>query len=691
MKKTILYSFILYFSALTAFAQKPETEVSVYGRYLTSGNSIDLRIIPENRHAMRLAFEQGIIIERADNASGFHKIAEIKVYDEAAWEQAVQKEKNTEAKQQLELSQMFYEGIMHPDNPKINLKNGVAGLKEIKRKEDMQYLFLLMSAHKNFEAMKALGLAFEDTGVQKGKIYRYRAVLKAASPVYKINSPATTIVAKEEKPDYKNYFFVKQDDGKLHFYWREIPGMNGYDIERADDGKNNFRQLNKAPVYKLYPVKNDKNTGIGYTDENLKNYHKYTYRFYGYSLFGERVKLFEMTTFAVDLTPPPVPDLLKPEHIAPGKVKLQWKMDKIPADFKGFVVARAHQNRGKYQVIHTKLLPKTARQFIDTRFDKNQPNYYVVQAVDTANNISSSVPFRVVLTDSIPPAKPHIDKIRVDKKGIVQIEIRPNKEKDLMGYRLFRSNSPKHEFSAIDEAFVEAGTSDAIQTKFTDTISLNSLTKKVYYRVKALDFHYNQSDFSDIYHVNRPDTIPPPTPVFKKLKSYEDRIELHFATGTAEDIKQTDLYRKLKTAKKWKKIAVLKNGDSVYFDKDVQPGNTYYYTMRSMDDSGLYSPYAVNVYARVADKGLMPDISNFKQIRKESTLYLSWKYPARDKHTYFVIYRQLPGEKLKQYKRVTNTKFEDKLNRKGSYVYAVRAYHKTGKQSKLSKKLKINY
>jgi len=691
MNKSILYSFIFLTFSMLSYGQSLETNLDVYGRYLPD-NSIELLIVPEKKSILQLAFQQGIIIERAENDSGFQTLAEIKVYDEAQWNQLIDNEKDgSDTKSQLELSKIFYEGIVNPDESHISFEQGVADLKKVKQKEDMQFLFLLLTAHSNYKVMHALGLAFTDKDIQKGKTYKYRAKLKAPSKVYKLKAPVAVIEAKKKNEDYKNYFFVRQDDQKLHFYWKEIPDINGYDIERSEYAKNNFKKLNKAPVYKLYAIKNQTESGVGFTDENLENYKKYTYRFYGYSIFGERIKLFEMSTFSVDRTPPPVPLLLKPEHATPEKVKLQWKMDKIPPDFKGFVVARAHQNRGKYEILHKRLLPKTARSFIDTQFDKNLRNYYIVQALDTAGNISSSPPFAVVLIDTIPPAKPKFDKITVDKKGIVKIEITPNKEKDLMGYRIFRSNSPKHEFSAIDEAFVEAGSGAEIQTKFTDTISLNSLTKKVYYRVKALDFHYNQSDFSDIYHIKRPDTIPPVTPVFRKVKSYKDRIELHFALGRPEDTKNTLLYRKLKTAKKWKKIAEFKSTDSVFFDKDVQPGNTYYYKMRSVDENTLYSPFSVVVFAKTADNGLLPEIADIKITQKNGEVVLSWKYPRKQKDTYFVIYRQLPGGKLKQYKRVSNTKFEDKLSNKGQYIYAVRAYHKTGKQSKLSKQLKINY
>ena len=62
---------------------------------------------------------------------------------------------------------------------------------------------------------------------------------------------------------------------------------------------------------------------------------------------------------------------------------------------------------------------------------------------------------------------------------------------DLYGYRVFRANSKHEEFSQITVESV-------FYSHYTDTISLQTLTKKVYYKILAVDQRQNWSEFSSI-------------------------------------------------------------------------------------------------------------------------------------------------------------------------------------------------
>ncbi len=219
-----------------------------------------------------------------------------------------------------------------------------------------------------------------------------------------------------------------------------------------------------------------------FRDEGLENYRLYTYRFYGYNVFGERVMFAQVDAMPRDRTPPEQPRVITLEHHKPDEVLIAWEMNDTPAaDLMGFAVGRAKGADGEYQVIHPDLLPSSSRTFIDTSFVQGQMNYYVIQAVDTAFNVSSSLPVAVTLIDTIPPAPPVWASGSIDSLGVVSLELEKNPENDLMGYRLYRSNDPGHEFSVIFEGFVESDTlRDAIPVVFTDTLSLNSLTPYVY-------------------------------------------------------------------------------------------------------------------------------------------------------------------------------------------------------------------
>ena len=122
-------------------------------------------------------------------------------------------------------------------------------------------------------------------------------------------------------------------------------------------------------------------------------------------------------------------------------------------DLKGFVVARGNKNEGPFKQISKNLLPPGTRSFEDAAFDKSGENYYVVEAVDTANNSVISFPAYVTLIDSTPPARPLVEKAMIDSTGKIIIKIKPNTEKDFAGYQLLKANAKEHEFSVVQETY----------------------------------------------------------------------------------------------------------------------------------------------------------------------------------------------------------------------------------------------
>ena len=113
----------------------------------------------------------------------------------------------------------------------------------------------------------------------------------------------------------------------------------------------------------------------------------------------------------------------------------------------------------------------------------------------------SSYPEFVQLDDSIPPTKPTWNGKRVSSKGIVTLQWHANHESDFLGYRVFKGDNKKTEFSLISKKIL----SDSI---FRDTLSLKLLNKKVFYVLVAYDKRLNASVHSDTILVKRPDIFP---------------------------------------------------------------------------------------------------------------------------------------------------------------------------------------
>ncbi|MEP7318922.1 MAG: hypothetical protein ABI921_09265, partial [Panacibacter sp.] len=561
---------------------------------------------------------------------------------------------------------------------------GIALLNEQKSKDDMIYALFVLTAIKDARIAEALGLGFIDKNVTQGKKYIYRVKLNAASPLYKITNGEVTIKATADTSRYKNEVFVYQGDKKLSFAWPATTTLAGYFVERAAEGEAVFTPLNTTPFYASQGGGFDGPANGSFDDDSLVNYKWYRYRFYGNTAFGEKVLFAEVKGMPRDLTPPIAPVLKQPKHAKPKEVLIGWDMPENTADLKGFIVSRSDKDTGNFQILHKSILSATVRSFTDTGFSMQQNNYYMVYAMDTAGNVSASYPGYVTLIDSIAPAKPSILSAIIDSVGIVRITVRAGQEKDLKGYRVFRSNSDEHELSVIGEIFKkDKADTSRIRLLFVDTVDLNSLTPKIYYKVKALDFNYNQSVFSDMAVVKRPDTIRPVTPLFTNVSVTEKQVELYFAPSESKDVKEQIIYRRTDLAADWKVLATIASSQTQLIDTNVRIGNTYYYTIRAKDESNLYSGYANMVYGKPFDSGVRPPLTNIEASLKNKKAVLVWNYPPMDKEVLFVVYKKNAKGELQEYARVSEKTFTDK-NTRGENVYAVKAITADGGQSPLS-------
>lgn len=686
MRKIFYYPafiFTMLTCCITCFAQQGgKCRIAAIGRF--KDGAAELRWLPDNKTILRLGFNSSYAIQRRDSgASSFETIASVKAQDKAAWTKLIEKEKDTAVRTALETAMEFLFATGTSGQP-FNMEAGIGDMTDAKSKEDMVYALFVLSTIKSGKAAEALGLAYTDKTVTAGKTYQYRIKLNATSAIYEIEEGMVNIRTIPDVNRYRNEVLVYPGDKKLSFVWSADPELNGYYVERAAEGQTTFRPLNIKPFYDSKGPGFESATNGAYGDDSLINYKWYRYRFYGTTSFGEKVLFAEVKGMPRDLTPPEPPIVKQPRHIKPKQVSVTWEMQGNITDLKGFIVGRSDKDTGNFILLHKKILPAATRSFIDTGFSTESNNYYVVYALDTAGNISASYPAYVALTDSTPPAKPQIASAVIDSLGVVTLTIKRGIEKDLKGYRIFKSNDATHEPSVIRELFKkDKADTTALQLVFNDTVSLNSLTSKVYYKVKALDYNYNQSVFSDFAIVNRPDTIPPATPVFTRVIVTDKQVAIQFAPSESQDVAQQFLYRRTDTAAAWSVLVKLLPGQKQVIDTNVQTGVTYYYTLRAMDGSGLYSPYANPVYGKPYDNGIRPGVTNITSGIQDKKVVLKWDYPASQTEVYFIIYKKNKAGQLLQVARVKEKHYTDD-NTARDNVYAIKVITADGGQSSLS-------
>lgn len=688
IKTTLLIATLLSPFPGSAQPEKATSGIAALGRYTATG--IELRWIPDNKTIMHLGFANSYTIERSSSGTdAFEMIAATKTFSRGQWDSLINNEQNAATRSNLELAMDFLFANPTTGQQELSLEEGIAQLNERKSKEDMIYAVFVLTAIKDAKVAEALGLGYMDKAVENGETYTYRIKLNATSPVYEIEDGLVSVKASINPDSYKNEVFVYPGDKILSFAWSSTPELAGYFVERADEGKSIFTPLNTTPFYVSGGTGFEGPLNGAFMDDSLTNYKRYRYRFYGITAFGDKVLFAEVEGMPRDLTPPNNPVISQPKHLKPKEVLVTWEQYGDTGDLKGFIVARSDKDTGNFTILNNTLLPQKARSFSDTGFSSDGLNYYIIYAIDTAGNLSSSYPAYVALVDSTPPLKPEILSALIDSSGVVTLTVRTGTEKDLMGYRLFKANSAEHEFSVIEEAFkTDKDDTTVLKLVFTDTVTLQSLTPDIYYRVKALDFNYNQSGFSDIAVVKRPDTIPPVTPVFTDVLVREKEVELHFAPSSSRDVKEHLLYRKTDMESGWELLGTMDSSASRFVDEKVTTNVTYYYSIRAKDQNGLYSPYASAVYGKPYDSGIRPAVEDFGGYILDDKVVLSWSYPVLDKEVFFVIYKKNENGQLLQYKVTTEKTFNDS-NAQKKNSYAIKAKTKDGGQSKMSEVINV--
>ncbi len=672
---------------------KPKSQINVVAEYLPQSKSVELRFLPDKKPVFENGIKTGFIVERADLTTSpnvdniaelkYTKIATTRAYNKQQWAQLIDQASESQ-KKELVLAKDFYEAIGTEKGGRFNLDNGIKGLKEQKGKEDFEFMVFGLSAIKNAVVAKALGIRFTDINIEPGKKYLYRISLAEPDKLYQVSAGLYMINTNIGSDLSKRKIYVKTGDTELSFLWEEKDMISGAIIERKNIKTGQWEIITKAPVYTLGHTNRN-----GFKDKNLKNYVTYEYRFYGFTPFGKKVLFGTAKAMPRDLTPPKKPVFVSVKHSKPDEVSLKWTVQKpLDKDLKGFLVARGTSNHGKFDVLNKDILPVSQRSYIDKNFIKSGTNYYVIQAVDTAGNISSTIPAFVTLIDSIPPSKPKFLSGKIDSTGVVTLKIKLNQEKDLMGYRLYRANSDTHEFSVISEGFDgNDSIRKPVKTIFKDTVTLNSLTPYIYYKVIALDYNFNQSPASEILKIKRPDKIAPATPVFKQVKVGKDQVDIKFAPSPAKDVVAHYVYRKTNFKQPWEQIAQLNKKESWFTDRKVRQGHKYYYSIRAKDSSNNWSDYAIPILAKPYDDGVRPVVENFRLTKDKNTVKLQWTYPKSYTNVYFVIYKTDKKGRLKQYKSVIDMNFSERLSTKTAY--AVKAYTKDGGQSKLSEIIQV--
>ncbi|MDX6181603.1 hypothetical protein SGQ44_06315 [Flavobacterium sp. Fl-77] len=558
-------------------------------------------------------------------------------------------------------------------------KDNLESIINLSEEIEQRFTFALYSADKDFEIAKIAGLGFEDKTAKINEKYAYRISSNVPEIELSIDYGGLFVGLKEYEPLPKPMDFTAHfTDSSTMLSWNFkilAHAYGSYYIERSTD-KVKFERITEKP-YTSLNQQNANNNRIFYVD-SIPNNTSYSYRIQGISPFGELSPYSDIVTGKSKALLKYVPHLTVKEFKDDTTVNLIWEFpEEGDNEISGFELNRSDEEGDNYKTVLKNISPKS-RNVVYNKLSAT--NYFTLTAIGKNGNSRTSFPMLVQPVDSIPPAKPIGLKGVIDSLGVVKLTWTPNKEKDLLGYRIYKGNIAEEEFSQLTISPSESNT-------FEDKVLIKNLNPKVYYKIIAVDYRYNMSDFSETLILKKPDIIPPASPVFMNYEIKDGAVFLEWANSHSEDVAVHQLYRKEDDQKEWKLILETKNKEEKFEDKTALEGHTYTYAIFAKDESKLVSNPSPEIHLFVPNYSVMPPVKGFfaQANKTTNTIDLSWEYPNANVDS-FEIYKasdkdplqliQIVGGKIK---RLSDPTIAINTN----YKYGIRAIFKDGRTSQM--------
>lgn len=555
----------------------------------------------------------------------------------------------------------------------------IQNIVNLSEENEQRFTFALFSADKDFEVAKKAGLGFEDKSAKLNEKYAYRVISNVPENELSIDYGGIFVGLKEYEPlpkplDFTVHFTDKSS--MLSWNFKTLSQVYGsYYIERSTD-KKTFERITNKP-YTSLNQENENNNRIFYVD-SIANNKPYSYRIQGISPFGELSPYSEIISGKGTSILKFVPHLRVKDFKDDTTVTLSWEFpEEGDNEISGFELNRSDSDDRNYTTV-VKNIPAKNRSVTYNKLSST--NYFTITAIGKQGSNRTSFPMLVQPVDSIPPAKPVGLKGIIDSLGVVKLTWTANKEKDLLGYRIYKGNTAQEEFSQITVSPHES-------IIFEDKVLIKNLNPKVYYKIIAVDNRYNMSDFSEVLIIKKPDVIPPTSPVFSDFEIKEGSVFLEWVNSQSEDAVSHQLYRKENDQKDWTLILDTQKKEEKYQDKTVVEGNTYRYAIFAKDESNLTSKASPEVAMFVPKYSVMPAVKGFfaQANKTANTIDLSWEYSNNDVDG-FEIYKASDTEALQLIQVLTGkTKrlSDPTITINTTYKYGIRAVFKDGRASKM--------
>lgn len=624
--KILLFHFVIWSLPIELNGQKLDAKLTLIGR--SYADSIVLRWIPENASIWNHAKNKGYIISKAvyinESLEDIPKMNFVAIEGNPInrWPRekvtALMASLNSNKNEKnIQMSYLAYD-LSEPDAPEssnLNYMNnvfqdGLNSLKEEKSKLERRFLLAMLPCEQSKLAAEITGYRITDRNCDSGLTYIYKIELAEPHPTYDVRPAYLKIKSDPFNPNiYRSKIFVNEGHEELSFSWKDLPFISSYHVDKSLDGIN-YERITKNPIGNTGTPNFIGEEYSSYNEDSLEIDKTYYYKFYAFTPFADLLEFGYAEGTPKDLKPPKRPFIDSLVHFERNKVMIHWNnSDYVNENLKGFIIGRADSDSTSFYKIHEEIIPPNRTSFQDAYFDEGSSNYYMLSVVDQNDNISYSSPQLLVLRDEYPPEPPITVKGVMDSIGVVTLTLELQKERDFMGYRVYKSNAEDHEYSVVTETWNDTLLINPRGTIIRDSSTVETLTKFIYYKVTALDYHYNESFFSEVIKVPRPDKIPPVAPLISAYEVFHDKVDIEITASTSNDVAQNYIYRKLEGAENWEILDSIGLQNKMYTDTTVQSKVAYEYILNAKDESGLFSEYGNRIRVKTSFKARPLDMN----------------------------------------------------------------------------------
>ncbi|MDR3061933.1 MAG: hypothetical protein LBU57_07455 [Dysgonamonadaceae bacterium] len=553
---------------------------------------------------------------------------------------------------------------------------------------EQRYNFALYCADMNLEAATLAGWAFTDNQIVPGECYLYRVIPLSDAPSaaginpdqYGFDHGCAGEITSLPSPIY---FHADFGDKSVMLYWdNKIMKhfFSAYQIERSENNTD-FKPVGK-------PVASVGNEYDGYAmfmDSIPANNVTFYYRIRGINSFGEPGPPSDTIQGMGNPSLKYVPQITGAQVNDDGSADVEWIFDeKGNKEIHSFTIMQSSHFSGEY----IPLMDHISN--LDRKIRLENPmsvNYLIVVAEPLQGKSTRSHPYLLMLPDSIPPAAPTGLTAQIDTTGIVYLQWTANHEPDLGGYRIYKHNLREEEPVVIRDSLLQ-------EAFYTDSIGLDNLNPYIYYTVKALDKHYNQSEFSQHLQVEKPLRTLPSSPVINSFNIEKDGIFLRWINCEDQICARHILYRRQEGYSEYDTVRIFEGREiSDYKDTSVKEGVTYTYHLTAQSKWGVESLPSSSLQVTSAIPNHPQIIRDFRYKRNDDKLEIgfSWEVLSPEKIKLFRIYRSENQAPVSLWKETNNFSITDNNHKTGyTYRYQLHAVLNDGRVSD-KKEITIKY